>query len=292
MTRTPAGPRAVVVFLVLLVLAQSGCALARRSVPTEKDRRSFGVVGVAAGRFTPEAGLDVPAKGALQGAGLGASVSVLVGFGAGAYTFHPYGLAVGGAAGIAFSPIAALIGAGSAMPGGEAAASDESIRAMSAPLDPQGALRDAVFEAARDAASRRLLLLGDVGPAAAGDNVDYSFMADRGVDTVLEVAVQRIGLSSSQWGSDPPLRFSMEARCRLVQVRGGRTLLATALRTTGENAAPLSSWTAGDGMRYREEFRRRARDLASRIVYDLFLLYLFPGERLSAAASMEPAWGD
>lgn len=89
------------------------------------------------------------------------------------------------------------------------------------------------------------------------------------VDTVLEVALLRIALETDKWGSDPPLKFTMKARCRLVRVSDG-TVIDDQEHSTMSVYRKLSGWTADDAARLGEAYRDGYRDLATAIIRRVF----------------------
>lgn len=268
--------RALVFFLVLLVV-QSGCATTRKT-PTPEERASLGTIGVARASFLPETRFHVPAKGRPAGAVKGAGIAFagvleagargMSGMGGNGSAAAIYLLALMGIA-TAAAPVGAVVGAARAMPGDEAAAAETRTREILERMRTQEILRDEVIRAGTGKPGSRLLRVEGVGPAAADNVASYESLAGSGIDTVLEVALLRIALETDRWGSDPPLKFTMKARCRLVRVSDG-TVIDDREHSTMSVYRRLSEWTDDDAARLGEAYRDGYRDLATAILRRVF----------------------
>lgn len=266
--------RAVVALLAVSFL-QTGCASVRKG-PTPEERASFGTVGVSRASYPPEFEYDVPAKGRPAGAAKGAAIAffgVLAGGmqgGAGAGPGVGVYLIVVTALATAAAPVGAVIGAANAMPGDEAAASEKLALEILEMTGTQEVLRDEILmEGAAETESRFLPVEG-IGPVSVDNDVTYGSLAGNGIDTVLEVAMRRIALESDKWGSDPPLRLAMKARCRLVRI-GDNTVIDDHEYLSRSGSAKLSEWTADNAARLEAEVGQGYRELAAGVISRLFL---------------------
>jgi len=265
--------RAIVPVLVLFLI-QSGCATLPKN-PIPEDRATFGTIGVSRALFLPATEFAVPAKGRPEGAVKGAAIAFagvmegglrgangLSGEAAGFYLLFLFALAT------AATPVGAVVGAVKAMPGKEAASSEALTREILERLRTQEVLRDEVLRAGIDRTGHRLLSVDGVGPAAPDNVASYESLAEKGIDTVLEVALLRIALESEQWGSDPPLKLAMSARGRLVRVGDG-TLADVNDFFSWSMQRRFAEWTADNaallGQAYEDGYRRLAEDIVTRI---------------------------
>ena len=65
-------------------------------------------------------------------------------------------------------------------------------------------------------------LLPDAAPPSVDCVVDYRFLAERGIASVLEVSVLSVGFKGEHWGSDPPLSVFLSVRVRRYRTGDGR----------------------------------------------------------------------
>jgi|GEM_PF-1752936 len=265
-----------IVSCLILFLIQPGCATTHKA-PIPEERAPFGTIGVVQASYLPETEFDVPAKGrpagALKGAGI-AIAAVLEGgmrgmggmggneTGAAIYMLALVGLAM------ATAPVGAVVGAVKAMPGKEAAASEALTEKVLERMRTQEVMRNEVLQAGIEKTGRRLVPVDGVGPSAADTTAIYESLAGKGIDTVLEVALRRIALESEQWGSDPPLKLAMRARCRVVRVGDG-TQVDDEEYFFLSVPRKLSEWTADTaallGRAYEEGYQRLAADIIQRV---------------------------
>ena len=170
-----------------------------------------------------------------------------------------------GALATAAAPVGAVVGAVKAMPGREAVASEALAKVILERLRTQEVLRDEVLRVGTEKTGRRQVLIEGVGPSSAENVATYESLAGQGIDTVLEVALQRIALETDTWGSDPPLTFTMRARCRLVRVPDGAVLDDHAYRTTSVSRK-FSEWGVDNGALLGRVYEEGYRNLAAAIV--------------------------
>jgi hypothetical protein len=256
---------AVALATAAIVVTHAGCATPgepRRqrlpAPPSEVLRAQLGTVQLATGLPPPSLVFTGPARGpgegAARGAGLGAGGTIVAGAEVGGW---------GLVAGLLLAPVAALVGAIVGAAGAEPATTVErQATAVAAALEelrvPQ-ILNDCVADRLRESP-----------PAGRPGSAD-------GASTILEVTVEQVGLRGPP-RITPPLTFILTERTRLIRASDGTELYGHWLTYQGRSR-PLEAWLAEDGALLREEVGRACRQLAERIVDEVFFLYLPGGER-------------
>jgi hypothetical protein len=111
-----------------------------------------------------------------------------------------------------------------------------------------------------DGAAARVATVVDLGsdPAEPEPRPDYTRFAAQGVDTVLEVAVDRIVLGG-KGGSDPDLRLRIDAHARLVSVPDGLVVRTYERLVFESYTAKASEWTSADSNLLTTELDRGLR---------------------------------
>jgi hypothetical protein len=135
-------------------------------------------------------------------------------------------------------------------------------------------LRDRLVQTARTRTRHPLVVLPDKGPAAVEEKASYQPLAEKGIDTVLEVGVQTFGLVG-EWDVDPPLALSVRAHVRVVRAGSGETLYDHDLEYRG-GGRTFAAWAGQDAGPYCRELESACQALADKIVEELFLLYQIP----------------
>jgi hypothetical protein len=261
--------------LAVLLAATPGCGpVATRSA--ERDRATLGTVGVYSVGATPAPALAAPvgvpgqvAKGAakggtigvLSGAGSGALASLACGPFAPvcAVVFVPTGAATGLVAGVAVGGATHGV---HAVPTATAETIEAALATATAGRDIPAEIRRHVV----DGATARVATVVDLG----GDTVepvaqpDYTRFAPQGVDTVLEIAVERIVLAG-KGGRDPELGLRIDAHARLVRVADGRVARTYDRLVFRSYEAKASEWTSADSDLLASELDRGLVAIARRI---------------------------
>jgi hypothetical protein len=193
-------------------------------------------------------------EGAARGAGLGAGSTVV----GGAAAAGPYGLILG----ILLVPVGALVGtvvgAASAEPAAKVNEKERALKIAMEELKVPETFRRCVADALREQTS----------------TPEGRVSSEQSPSTVLEVVVEEFGLAGP-WLINPPLSFVLTARTRLIRASDGTELYGHWLTYRGR-AQPLDDWALRNPAMLREESERACRDLAERVVDEVFLLYL-PG---------------
>lgn len=141
-------------------------------------------------------------------------------------------------------------------------------------LGMQEALRGHVLEEARKQTPYPFVLLKDQGPVTSGEAINYRPLATQGIDTVLELRMESIGLDG-EWAVDPPLAILMDVRTRLIRLEDG-VLLYHYTFPYRSGVHLFTKWAAHDAQLFREGLDSGYQTLAREVVEELFLLYRFP----------------
>jgi len=226
-------------------------------------------VTVASAGSVPETVFHGPAKGALEGAWRGARIGFVTPLLMAPLVVAPAApraAALGAAAIVALAPVGALlgatIGAASAEPSAKIQETEAVIRQALAESQARERVRDCVEAAVREQAP----------------HVSLAPPSSEGPDTVLEIAVERFGLSGDTWFVNPPLQFVMSQRARIIRASDGLELHVQSLTWRGQFRR-LDLWAADDGAPVKEAAQQACRDIAEALVDELFLLYQPTGTR-------------
>jgi hypothetical protein len=275
-------------FLCLtFVIWQSGCAH-QRPLLSEEIRAELGTIGVVSARFVPKVEIETPAAGSLSGMGRGAAGGAVRGFTSAAQLFDTpipcSGFGCGGVLLLALAVIpistigGTLVGSvNGAVTAADAETVEEAEAALAHALDSlrmQEALRDHVLEEARNQTNYSIRVLNDRGPATRDETINYGALATQGIDTVLELGIESIGLYG-ELGVDPPLAILMKVRTKLLRTQDGALLYASTFPYQS-GIHRFTEWAAHDSHLFREGLDSTYRTLAREIVEELFLLYRFP----------------
>lgn len=175
------------------------------------------------------------------------------------------------------APIGAAVGATVEALRAEPTATVEAAPALVLRLltesDVPGALRDRVANLGNEWTRWRpwrFVILPDDGSGTPERGVPV--LVERGVETVLEVNVEGIGLAGVGTHINPPLALVMAVRTRLLRVADMGVLHEDSL-TWESTPRRLGAWVADEGDRLRQEIRQASRGLAERIADEVFLLF-------------------
>lgn len=241
-------------------------------------RSRLGNVGVTLGDYEAKAVFTAPAKGGLEGAKrgfvAGVAMPVLIGVAA------PIpGSALAGVLAAPFGGIyGAVVGAGRTPPVEEVDAAAAGIEAALERLTAEDLRGDALETFVRLAGARsglNLVPLPDRGPREPTEEVRYSRLRLDGIDSILEIRIERGGL----WGFydiDPPTVAFLEARVRLIDAADDRTLLEDTVVCVGERRKYVE-WGEDDGQRFYEDILACIPRLREKIIDDLFLVHPVTG---------------
>ncbi len=254
--------------IAVVVITHSGCAIGdtmRRLYlpppPSEDLRSQLGRVRLSDGGMQTAVLFTAPAKGAGAGMARGAGLGPLYTIGGGALG-GGYGVGLG----ILLAPVGALVGAVVGAASAEPAAKVE---------EKEAAFRVAMEELKVPETFRRCVT--DRLPertSTPGGRVS----SDEPASTILEVDVEQVGLDGFGLEINPSLRFVLTERTRLIRASDGTELYGHWLTYRGQ-FRPLDDWVSQNAARLREEAARACRELAERLVDEVFLVYLPSDER-------------
>lgn len=123
---------------------------------------------------------------------------------------------------------------------------------------------------------------------SASRSQDYSMLAADGVDTVLEVALTRVGTTGS--GINAPVTLYMQAQARLVRVRDDAEIFSAEYVYQGQRLR-LEEWSANQGQRLLQALEQGYAILGGHIYDSIFLLYPFPDRGVHSAGMLVSAFG-
>ena len=266
---------------------------------------SVGTIGVVSAQYNPAVEFELPAKGWLGGAGRGAvggtkAFIVLVPSGA-VLAGASVGAAFGGrpdvgVVGVLWAVAAVLKGAGYLIVGpfyGAAAAeapatveeAEAHLKAALASMRIQETMRDHVVRAAQSLPKVDITVLDGQGPESSSDLLTYFPLHDTNIDSVLELRVIRMWLSSNEsffkpltsikpdpyeeLQINPPLSLGMEIRGRLIRTADKVVLYDNTWQHEGESHV-FTEWAAHDARLFAEEFERAYDVLADKVVTTMF----------------------
>ena len=281
-------PRSVQV--VALALAIGGCAAKTPPSLSGDAREQLGRIGVVAVAFAPEVSFSGPtalggfgggSKGALSGLGLG----VLGGAGC----FLTLGFGVDFCAIAVSTPYFigrwSVEGALKAVPEQERRQGRDAIIGAAGEVT-QGQLLEAVLGEGRRRKETAPVPLAAHGPTSREQRSTYSGTPSEGVDTVVEVALLRIGLEGALsndagaslgrlWTSsfasevDPWLRVIAKARLRVVSVADDGVRFERTF-TYRAGHAQLRDWARDDAAEFRKARVEAIEDLGRQIAEEVF----------------------
>lgn len=276
--------RAAGIAAALAFALQGGCA-STPPAPTGEMRAHLGTVAIVAVRDVPASNFVTFAKNPLSGAARGAATAaapiLILGIPASAATGG-----IGAAILAAMSALYAGVGAGAgavsgalqAMPPQKAREIEQAIAEAVAKLDAQQKLAGELRWAAQKEPAVRLH--ADAASA----------------DTLLEAAVTEIGFETCpQSGFSCPSKerligLFVKARARLLRASDAAELHARTFWHESR-ARSFQAWGADGGQALEEAFELAWRDLASRIVDELFLVAALPPSSSLFATRSDPYLG-
>jgi hypothetical protein len=274
---------------LLIPLVLLGCAHTPPSPPplSGELKTQLGTIGIVATGAPLEVDYRTPGRGGAAGAAIGAAKGLGLGTLGGAGCFLSLGqfapACVVAAATPYFTVRYAVDQANEGVSGEAIKTGEAAITAAFADRNLQEVLREQVLRVAPVRTGQSFVLPSDLGPSSTSEGGSYQPLASQGIDTVLEIGVQRVALqasrsSTSQTGSlwslsaaglNPSLRIVVTARTRVVKVADGAELYAR----TGEhqgNELTFTEWAANDAQAFREGLDQLMPNLAAEIVAQVF----------------------
>lgn len=278
----------VLVLLALIGLVHGGCAseggFSERPIlpvpPTEELRDRLGRIAVVSGRFVPSVHIIGPAKGAGEGAKRGGGTGAVGTFAGWAAWGGPYGAIVG----LLTAPVGAAVGAVSgallARPSEEVEGEFALLRTAIGERDIQGCLQAQTDSAAHRWSSEMVDSRPERGPEAIEQAADYRALHSEGIDTVFEVAVERVAVAG--WGfRSPATTLFVVARTRLVRSRDNAELYGHRIAFHSASI-PWQDWIAAGGALVGEQLGHACNVLGERIAEEVLSVYFAPSWRRSS----------
>ena len=275
----------VACLFISLLIGQSGCATSKPyslpSPPSEVVRAKLGTIGVASARFLPKLEMDKP-MGKISGSGQGALDGAGLMISGGLGTGDPLGFLLG----VVLAPVGAVVGSVVGAVKGESSEhlkeAEDAINKAISELKIQATIRDYVLRAAKQQTEYNFVDIEEQGPETPERKMDYNFLANRGINTVLEITVPAFGLIGK--GINPPLVFFMTLHTKLVRTTDGSVIHEQKL-IYSRPGPTFTAWTANGGKPFRDEFRRCYQSLAEKVVEEVFLLCNLPLNPAAQAGS-------
>jgi hypothetical protein len=267
--------------VAVLLMCAPGCATTPKPIPlpSQEVRASLGKVGVISVGVALDGTVSGPVgvgheigKGALRGGAIGglglAGTGALLGLGCGpcapacvpafASLGAVGGLVLGGSTGAIYHGVTAI-------PESTAMEIVASFSRIVTESDIQSDLRMRVIGAGRVNGPI------DLGIGRTGDPVpmpDYTMVATRGVNTVLEVGISQMVLAG-EGGRDPAFVLTIIARARLIRVADDVVLWSDDQFAFNSPSADFSVWSADNYALLKMEFANGldalARDIAGKV---------------------------
>jgi hypothetical protein len=228
------------------IFALAACASSRSmssAPPNEALRASLGKMGIVSVVAPPQDRIVGPiGRGRVAAAGTAEGVLEGVAASAG-----------GGPIGLLLLPVVVVVGgiyggvhgAVIAIPESTAKEMNDTLHNVLVESEPQGGLRQRVLTHARTDTRQVPVDLGIGGVIDPATKPDYSMLAEKGVESVLEVGVMSASLVG-QGGSDPEVALSLGARARLIRVSDSSILWSDERMMFTTERRKFSEWKADD----------------------------------------------
>jgi len=295
----------------VFLLVQWGCATQPPGLPAEL-RAQLGRIGVVSAQYSPALEFELPAKGWLGGAARGAvggtksfillvpPGATLAGIGVGAMIVpNLQGLVVGLAGvgillkGAGYMIVGPFYGAAAAEAPATVEEAEAQLKAALVSMRIQETMRDHVVQAAHPYRPNvDLTVVDGQGPESSSDLLTYLPLQDPNIDSVLELRVTRLWLSSNQsffqplsttfsdkdqskidpyreLEINPSLSLGMEVRGRLIRTADKVVLYDNTWKYEG-GARLFTEWAAHVAQPFAEEFVKAYGELASQVVDTIF----------------------
>lgn len=279
----------VVIWLsVSLLIMQVGCMPKPYQLPpplSEDVRSRLGTIGVVSAQFQPKGEFLTPmGKGA--GAATGAAGGFIVMPLYGAETMDPFGFLLG----LVLAPVGAVVGgvagAVEGVPAEKRKEAETALMNAIAELKIHETMRQRLLKiAAEEQTSYTFVPIDGQGPETPDKEVKYGFLADKGIDTVLEITVPVFGLTGKK-AINPPLTFFMSLHTRIIRTSDGKVIYDGKFEYKSA-ARYFTDWAANNARPFTDEFDRAYQSLAEKVVEEIFLVYDLPLTPASPKSSDE-----
>ncbi len=258
-----------VLVAIALVGWQYGCATTKLPTSFPYETRSKpGSICVVSARYQPEIELQKPPERSTQ-ALKGAGKWLLP---VGPLPSDKYTGAFVIISGVVILLAAAIASAAKAkpLPRDQVQEDEAVLNAVLKELRVQDTLREWFLRLGAPQAKRQLVTNLVEGPIQERAILDYRFLADRGVETVIEVGVKKLGLKCMENGDDPPLSMFMDVQVRVIRTVDGQTLSKEVLNYLSTKRT-FAEWASNDAQPFKEELEICYATLAKLMVTRLLL---------------------
>jgi hypothetical protein len=235
----------------------------KQPVTSEPQRINLGRIGVVVAGFRPNAYFGRPrTKGdvASDYAQQGAVFMLSAGMGGG----------LAGVGALMFAPVAAGLGAIFGAIRGESEGAiketEDTLNGYLASVDFQGTLRDRLLVVSTEQTRHSLIPLDLRGPINQGEGVVYDVSSYPDIDTVLEIGVERCGLTGNSRGVNPDFSLSVGGQVRFVSARDGKVLSIRQIDCSGNTTHKFTEWARNNTQSFKDEIDRIFPCLANRII--------------------------
>ncbi len=271
--------------VALLLIASSGCAAKTRQWLPDQIRSELGTVAVVTSPEAPDSSFayPVPSRAVASAAGAGAALGVgaIAGVACLGYVWPACLLA-------AWTPVMMVAngveGAVKGVPIADLRASAVSLKNAVGEPDLSSRFAERVVSEAHRRVGEDRVRLATNGRLDAG-NRRYAALAAEGVDTVVEVQIDRLRLERAPSASafsgygpsiitvekliDAPLEFTVDARVRVLRATDG-TVIYKADFTRRAGRQKFTQWGREDAAHFRSERDRALESIAQEIAGELF----------------------
>jgi endonuclease YncB( thermonuclease family) len=269
--RRALGRPKIISVLVFLLILQVSCAHKGPLPPSQKVGRNLGTIGVASGSFPPELSLQKRTSELAAESAKGAGEASKVWLGGAAQSGEPFAFVFAILTLPCVACVGCITGATKAEPAEELdEESEEALRNAFQQVSIQEEMRGRILSLASERTNYTFVSLEEQGPSNPDEEFDYASVADKDIETFLEIAVLDVGLVGSA-EIHPLLQFFMSSRIRLIRAVDGEELYSTTVIYRGEKLG-YARWTQDDVKYFEEELRNGLDKLSERVVELLFAL--------------------
>lgn len=246
-----------------------------RPEETRVFRSELGTIGVVISEYRAKLEFTKPAKGRSgglkRGFVAGAAWPILIGF-----VIPAPGTTFVGAL---FAPFTAIAGAAygvtKAPPSERVEKAEVGINQALDKLRSQNRRQTVLEEFVRLGEQRgpfELVSLPGKGPKQRGEDVRYDELDLRGIDTVLELRLEKGGLWGLPTEIDPPSVAYVETRVRVIRASDNEVLLQDTVQCIGDQRKYLE-WAENEGQLFYDNVLACIPRIQEKVIDDLFLIY-------------------
>lgn len=244
--------------------------------PTEAEeiRSNIDAVGVVLASYLPQIKAVRPARGWWGGVKRGFVAGAVTPIVVGAVAPVPGGTWMG----VSIAPFTAVAGsvygASKALRAEEVDETEAVLNEATARLramNLRGSFAATVEKLGNERTGLKFVYLPGIGPKTRDEVVDYGQLEIPDIDAVLELRVERSGLSGG-YGIDSPSSAFIELRSRLIRLTNNEVLYEETLSCVSEERR-FAEWGAHEGQVFIDAFASCVPRLAEKVVDDFFLVY-------------------